>query len=595
MIQMRHIRSIHASMNTSPESFVCTVCRAPVGRDRNDFISHYKCDWHRHNLRRIMQGRPLLTEEELEQNISNDNEVSSLDTESDNEVLPFSSGSHSYFICDGMVYSIYRCILKESEMVSADLFSRPLNCAILMLSGGHFCGGIFRNNQLIIQKSFHRYVVRAKQGTTQSLSDNRGRAAKSAGALMRKYNEKALKNEIQRLLASWSKLLEETALIFLRCSTLQRHIFFEATKGAELLDKMDKRMRTIPFETRRPTVEELQRTWSRLKIVRFHGSLDDFNNDLERRIKLRKKQRRIFRKKISQRSSHLSDEFSESDVDDNFRNQRNNSQRIEVVNDKLIEKTVSKQGEKSCGGNVILDKVDAQAVYCAIRLNSVPKLRQLLEMNKDRIDDFLKYIREIRFPPAESTFLHIASIRGTVEILEELLLLRCDPALKDGEGKVPFQVAQSKTVRQVFMKFRSEHPDAFDWNMSQIPELVIYTQEQLAREEEKKKIQREKKKQRNKAKKAAKYLEKKEQEQRQIYLALPDSQKRALVAERRLAVSLQKSCQIVENDGNRCFKCGVVLDSQPFEYCNNCFCSLPCLQEHRKEQPLQLLFSLNVS
>lgn len=78
-------------------------------------------------------------------------------------------------------------------------------------------------------------------------------------------------------------------------------------------------------------------------------------------------------------------------------------------------------------------------------------------------------------------------------------------------GQFYFQLAQNRAVRQVFSKFRSEHLDAFNWNASQVPELVVLNEEHLAREAEKKRIQREKKKQRDKAKKAALLLKKAEQ------------------------------------------------------------------------------------
>ncbi|OZC06575.1 hypothetical protein X798_06441 [Onchocerca flexuosa] len=347
--------------------------------------------------------------------------------------MPFTGGAHAYFISDGTVYSIYRCILLKNEIISRNLFQRPLDCVILLLSAGHFCGGIFKNHELVTNKSFHRYVIRAKQGTTQSASDARGSAAKSAGA------------------------------------------------------------------------------------------------------------------------------SEEKDL----------GQQEIMVN--------------------LLSKVDAQALYSCIRLNSISKLHQLFESNKERKEDFLKYIREMRFPPASSTFLHIVARRGTVEILEELLLLGCDPAVKDDEGKVPYQVAQNRTVRQAFSKFRFQHPDAFNWNVSQIPELAVMSEEQLRKEVEKKRIQREKKKERLKAKKIAEHQERIEQEQRQKYLALSDREKRALAAERRLAASLQRRCQIVENDGSRCFKCATVLPVTHFEYCDNHFCSLACLQQHRQEHSPQLV------
>ncbi|EFO25095.1 hypothetical protein LOAG_03392 [Loa loa] len=560
----------------------CTVCKAPIEEDRNDLISHYKSDWHRHNLHRVLQGRPLLTEDEFEQAISDNNHLSSLDTESDDEIMPFTGGAHAYFISDGTVFSIYRCILLKNEVISRNLFQRPLDCAILLLSGGHFCGGIFKNHKLVVHKSFHRYIIRAKQGTAQSASDARGSVAKSAGACVRRYNEKALKDEIQRLLMSWSKLMEQSPLIFVRCPT---RVFFEGTKNFKL-QRDDERLRTLPFETRRPTVDELQRTWSRLKIVRFHGSVVDFNGEQERLKKLYKKQKRLFRRKISGVKYPSSESSLESDNNDNITGGTKRWPPEVVMNIPNKENENSKQEEAVVN---LLSKANAQALYASIRLNSISKLHQLLESCEERKEDFLKYIREMRFPPASSTFLHVAARRGAVEILEELLLLGCDPAMKDNEGKVPYQVAQNRTVRQAFSKFRSEYPNAFNWNISQIPELVVVNEEQLAKEAEKKRIQREKKKQRDKAKKIAQHHERIEQAQRQKYLALSDREKRALAAERRLAASLQRGCQIVENDGNRCFKCGAVLVPKHFEYCDNRFCSLMCLQQHRQEHPPQLI------
>ena len=46
-------------------------------------------------------------------------------------------------------------------------------------------------------KTFHRYVVRQKQGGVQSSKDSAGRAPKSAGASLRRYNENALSKDIK--------------------------------------------------------------------------------------------------------------------------------------------------------------------------------------------------------------------------------------------------------------------------------------------------------------------------------------------------------------------------------------------------------------
>lgn len=47
--------------------------------------------------------------------------------------------------------------------------------------------------KLVLHKTFHRYVVRAKRGTAQGTRDSQGNAPKSAGASIRRHNEAALK------------------------------------------------------------------------------------------------------------------------------------------------------------------------------------------------------------------------------------------------------------------------------------------------------------------------------------------------------------------------------------------------------------------
>ena len=52
---------------------------------------------------------------------------------------------------------------------------------------------LYFREKVLVQKTFHRYVVRAKRGTAQSRKDGQGNAPKSAGATLRRYNEAALK------------------------------------------------------------------------------------------------------------------------------------------------------------------------------------------------------------------------------------------------------------------------------------------------------------------------------------------------------------------------------------------------------------------
>jgi hypothetical protein len=63
-----------------------------------------------------------------------------------------------------------------------------------MAAGGHFAIAIFERDKIIQHKTFHKYIIRAKQGTAQSAHDQKtGGKARSAGANLRRQNMLHLK------------------------------------------------------------------------------------------------------------------------------------------------------------------------------------------------------------------------------------------------------------------------------------------------------------------------------------------------------------------------------------------------------------------
>ena len=102
------------------------------------------------------------------------------------------------------ILSVYKCIfanqseksnISDSESLSyISKISSPkfsFKWAILMLGGGHFAGAVFDGSKAVVHKTFHCYTVRAKQGGSQSMADNRSGTnhPKSAGASLRRYNQ----------------------------------------------------------------------------------------------------------------------------------------------------------------------------------------------------------------------------------------------------------------------------------------------------------------------------------------------------------------------------------------------------------------------
>ncbi|KAJ8313538.1 hypothetical protein KUTeg_008099 [Tegillarca granosa] len=283
---------------------------------------HYQSDWHRYNLKQRLKGDNSITAEEFEaksecvssisgsESESEDSELDSVsadkpqskpmnipsrrlrqevDGESSNDSETDISASVKdemarkypkvYFENgDGEVISLYRCVIyhkksqpsNHSELISlAKDVPSHMNWAVFMASGGHFAGVVFKKNEIVVQKTFHRYVVRAKRGSAQSSRDSQGNAPKSAGASLRRYNEAALKEDIQELITSWESHLSKCDLIFLRAPGFNKKIFFSGKTPP--FKKDDTRIRMIPFPTKRPTHNEVRRVHEMLSSVECYG------------------------------------------------------------------------------------------------------------------------------------------------------------------------------------------------------------------------------------------------------------------------------------------------------------------------------------
>ena len=108
-----------------------------------------------------------------------------------------------------------------------------------------------------------RYTVRAKAGGGQSSYDNQGKKARSAGAMLRRYGEQALREDIRALLKSWQWHLNRCSLILMSVPRTMRGIFFDEEKGLTILDRSDPRIRYVPFMTDRPTLETVKEIHSK--------------------------------------------------------------------------------------------------------------------------------------------------------------------------------------------------------------------------------------------------------------------------------------------------------------------------------------------
>ncbi|GFS00578.1 ankyrin repeat and zinc finger domain-containing protein 1-like [Elysia marginata] len=288
------------------ESKFCNSCQVQFD-DREEQVLHYKSDWHRYNLHLRVRGAPSVTEDHFETMSGDVSSISGSDDEEDVEeqssdvtegdnLTPLSEnephGSSSsrqresqkvYFTNkNGELLSVYRCLLhhkknpiEETEQLISAVTELPkkLRWAVLMVTCGHFAGAIFDGNEVLEHKTFHRYTSRRKRGTAQSSFDSKGRAAKSGGAHLRRYNEAALVQEVQELLNKWQDLLDSCHFVFVRIPVANRGMFFSGKNAP--LKKDDLRIRVIPFPTRRPTFSELKRVQQVLSTVESYGNAAD--------------------------------------------------------------------------------------------------------------------------------------------------------------------------------------------------------------------------------------------------------------------------------------------------------------------------------
>ncbi|KAM9548417.1 tRNA endonuclease ANKZF1 isoform 2-T2 [Guaruba guarouba] len=280
-----------------PERMCCSTCEQ-VFSSREEQTEHYRLDWHRFNLKQRLLGRQTLPVEAFEEktragsvsSISGSDSESS-DSSSESELLPSASNSpgtlqmprsHKVLFrnAKGELISAYRCVLgtgkggtEEPVELAASLQSLNASTCwvVLMMGGGHFAGAVFRGPQVQEHKTFHRYTVRARRGTAQSLRDAHtpGSAPRSAGASLRRYNEAALLKDIQDLLSAWAQHLNEAQRIFLRAPRHNRALLFSGRNPP--LTRGDPRICHIPLSTRRATLREVLRVHSMLASLQVYG------------------------------------------------------------------------------------------------------------------------------------------------------------------------------------------------------------------------------------------------------------------------------------------------------------------------------------
>lgn len=446
---------------------------------------------------------------------------------------------------------------------------------------------------MIVHKTFHRYVVRAKRGGVQSQHDSTGKHAKSAGANIRRSLEAMFRDEIRSLIGTdWKDEINQCSCVFIRVPQYNKSVLISSQDQAPF-DKDDPRLRTIPFMTFRPTFNEVKRAHNLLSRVEQYDK--DFLHILTKYetqvVETSKREKPKSKPKSKKNKSSLKSENISEDLDTSvqFIEKENFVQNSEEsIQDEFIQ-SLSNENLKLFN-----------EIYTSCMTNNVVKLKQLLnpQINQENTIDSenfrlnMKTLLNKRLNKQNGfTLLHLCSQMGFIECVWELLLSGSDPSIADlSKNKIfPYLVSQNKTVRELYRRFKHDYPNRYDYDKAKINEPLSSEKmaEKMEKEKEKKKKKKQARKEREAKEKEKLGIQQIEDNERGLFLSLTDHEKKQLMTDKdslSLMTISSKSAKTIKNV-KRCWHCAIDISSTvPFEYCEFKFCSIKCLKVHRQSQ-----------
>jgi hypothetical protein len=147
---------------------------------------------------------------------------------------------------------------------------------IVLIQSGRFVAAVYSLNkstkhnrndnntpQLIAHKTSTRYTIRKGQGGSQSNYDSSKHKAKSVGAQLRREGEKQLREDVISTWKSWNggqkdcNYINDAIGIYVSCpkSMRREYLFGGGDDNVALVQKGDERLRSIPLDVGRPTLD----------------------------------------------------------------------------------------------------------------------------------------------------------------------------------------------------------------------------------------------------------------------------------------------------------------------------------------------------
>lgn len=344
---------------------------------------------------------------------------------------------------DSSHYGFYRHLFNNKfnnttlgSLQQSSFGSKKRTWTIIMLGGGHFAGCVIdvgaskgpgeravdKQVKIIAHKTFHRYTTRRKQGKSQSTQDSAFGAANSAGAQIRRHNEVMLQQEVRATLSQWRQHIEGSELVLVHAPSNNRKVVF-SYEGA-VLDMAT--VKSIPFVTRRPTLNELKRVFLEMTTVKI-TQVDEAAVQ-------------AYRQKWLESQENLKKQLEKS-----FMQVKKPKQVTEKNIDPDLEKLIAL---------IKQNKTTVTSAFIEKHMN-LPLSGVLPEELAD-IEDLYHY----------PTVLHLAASMGGdgAELVTELLVKHdADPTIVSEAGKTAYEVSKDKETRNAFRRCMCDYPDKWSW------------------------------------------------------------------------------------------------------------------------------------
>jgi hypothetical protein len=455
--------------------------------------------------------------------------------------------------------------------------SSSANIIIVLLQSGRFAAAVYTLKTtihskvpqltMIAHKTSTRYTIRKGQGGSQSNYDSSKGKAKSVGSQLRREGEKQLREDVVATWKLWkeSNYIQHAMGVYVSCPKGMRreYLFGDGNDTVALVRKGDERLRSIPLDVGRPTLDSATVALECLLscgIVNVDSLVVPLNSDGVNtdEVGCDDTQGRVLEEKKSKEADTPEEKSAEKD----------DEPPLTPLHEAVIEGDLSKLMELL----TILEEVEANTndddVTAAEDNAGAPS-----------------YDVNTQGGPDHQTPLHFASAsnhQNAPSLLNALLINgHANPCAIDSRGRPPYFVAATDKAREAFRLARGtlgEEYCRWDDEAKVGPALTdADVQAKKAKALEKKRRQRA----RQKEKKA---LEKAQAEEAAEKQRQEEEKKKEMEDAKRVRDGLKPKSSTASNVCDFCQKAAKgKRRSQMFQRLDYVYCSTDCVKKHQRE------------